>query len=347
MNPSPQKTNIDWFSLRSKDDHLSICSTLSDALPEHCILTSKLRKTGFRNFESSSDLFVTDKRGDPDTSCQRIGMAMWGGEAVNGWTLASITGDGCAWVDDWSKVMDVCTGELSRFELKRVDVALDRFDGSHWHEVDAAHAAGEFAPPGAGRPPKAKPIDSRRPEDGRTYYVGSRESSKFYRGYEKGMQILGPQITAASLREGKGFDVFDWMMKGEARAIRLDDGAVSHLEHFHYSDWWRDEVEFKPVNSPLPLDIVENRDQYFAGAFPYLGKVLPGVDSIPLITRRERMPQIELAKLLKIIQVQYGSSLYTALHAHGGDIGAVWDKIIGTKHNKALIEAGVLLVDHG
>jgi hypothetical protein len=34
------------------------------------------------------------------------------------------------------------------------------------------------------------------------------------------------------------------------------------------------------------------------------------------------------------------------LHAHGGDYLKVWEKIVGTKHNKALIEAGVLLVEH-
>jgi len=346
MTPSAQKTNIDWFGLRSKDDPSCICSTLDEAFPEHFSLSAKERKTGWRSFEKSYDLWLTDNRGNPETACQRVGMLMSGGEAVKGWSLASITGDGCAWVDDWSKAMDACTGELAQFELKRVDLALDRFDGSHWHEVDAAHAAGEFSPPGAGRPPKAKPIDSRRPEDGRTYYVGSRESAKYYRGYEKGMQILGPQITAAALREPESFDLVEWMQRSDVRIERNDSGGFGRLVLYDYRDWWRDEVEFKPVNGPLPLDIIDNRDQYFAGAFPYLGKVLPGVESIPLITRRERMPQLELAKILKIIQVQYGSSLYTALHAHGGDIGAVWDQIIGTKHNKALIEAGVLLVDH-
>jgi hypothetical protein len=34
------------------------------------------------------------------------------------------------------------------------------------------------------------------------------------------------------------------------------------------------------------------------------------------------------------------------LTAHGGDISAVWEKIVGTKHNQKLVEAGVLLVDH-
>lgn len=339
-----QKTNIDWFGFRSKDGPDVICSALQDAFPEHLALSYNPRKTGWRSFEQSFDLWLTDKRGNPETDCQRVGMLMSGGEAVKGWSMASMSGDGCAWVADWGKAMDACTGELSGFELKRVDVALDRFDGSHWHEVDAAWAAGEFCPPGGGKKPKAKPIDSRRPEDGRTYYVGSRESAKFYRGYEKGLQILGPQITAAQQRDPEAFDILDHIFREEVRINR--DGAEPRLECFTLRDWWRDEVEFKPVNQPLPLDLVENRDQYFAGSFPYLAKVLPTADMQPLITRRERMPQLELAKLFEIVKSQYGNSLFTALHAYHGDIGAVWNKIVGKKHNKALIEAGVLLVEH-
>jgi hypothetical protein len=42
----------------------------------------------------------------------------------------------------------------------------------------------------------------------------------------------------------------------------------------------------------------------------------------------------------------WGSTLFTALVASQGDIGAVWSQIVGTQHNKSLLAAGVLLVDH-
>ena len=174
--------------------------------------------------------------------------------------------------------------------------------------------------------------------------MGSRESAKFYRGYEKGMQILGPQLVAAQQKDPEGFDLAAFLLRDE---VRIDkSGDEPRLMTFQVSDWWRDEVEFKPVDSPLPLDIVEQRDQYFAGAYPYLAKVLPTVEAQPLITRRERMPQLELAAMLETIRRQYGNSLFTASAAYYGDIGAVWSKIVGKKHNKALVEAGVLLVDH-
>ena len=345
MNQSTvQKTSVDWFAFRSKDTPDVIREALKEAFPEHLSLSFSKRKTGFRSFEQSYEIWLTDQRYNPETDCQRIGLVMSGGEAVKGWSMASITGDGCGWVQSWSKTMDACTSELSSFDLKRVDIALDRFDGSHWHEVDKAWNDGDFCPPGGGKKPKAKPIDSRRPEEGRTYYVGSRESAKFYRGYEKGMQILGPQIIAA-MDANPELHIEEVLFKDDVRLVKNDQGE-NELVCYNLRDWWRDEVEFKPVNQPLPLDLVENRDQYFSGSFPYLASVLPTVDPQPLITRRERMPQLELAKALEVVRLQYGNTLFTALHAYHGDIGAVWEKIVGQKHNKAMVAAGVLMVDH-
>jgi hypothetical protein len=53
-----------------------------------------------------------------------------------------------------------------------------------------------------------------------------------------------------------------------------------------------------------------------------------------------------LAVALENLRIQFGPTIFTALMAYGGDMTAVWDKIIGDHHNQALIEAGVLLVDH-
>lgn len=340
-----QKTSIDWFGFRTKDGPDVITASLSDCFPDRFQVTAAPRKTGWRSFERSYDLMVTDRLGNPETSCARVGMLMSGGDAVKGWTLASIDGSGCAWMDDWGRTMDVCTETLKTFDLKRVDIALDRYDGSHFDDVDLAWSAGEFCPPGGGRKPKAKPIASRRPEDGQTYYVGSRESAKFYRGYEKGLQILGPLLTAAHDRDETGQSALAIYLSREAKTVHDASGEPA-VKMVSIRDWWRDEVEFKPVNQPLPLDLVENRDQYFAGSFPYLAKVLPTVDAQMLCTRCDRMPQVDLAKALELIKIQYGSTLFTALHAYHGDIGLLLEKILGHKHNKALIEAGVLLVDH-
>ena len=49
---------------------------------------------------------------------------------------------------------------------------------------------------------------------------------------------------------------------------------------------------------------------------------------------------------LENCRIQFGPTLFTALAAYQGDMTAVWDKVIGKSHNQALLEAGVLLVDH-
>ena len=84
----------------------------------------------------------------------------------------------------------------------------------------------------------------------------------------------------------------------------------------------------------------------FAGAYQFNADLLPEVE--PDILRRDprKAPQRELQALLGVIRQQYGKSLYTACAAFQGDIGAVWDQIVGNEHNPRLVEAGVLMVDH-
>ena len=112
-------------------------------------------------------------------------------------------------------------------------------------------------------------------------------------------------------------------------------------------DWFRLELELKPKSGELPEDVIDRRDQYFAGAYPYLGQVLDGVDAEALIIRRERGPRLNLAAKLEVIRQQYGNTLFTACAAYQGDIMAVWDKIVGREHSRDLVRAGVLMVDHG
>jgi len=37
--------------------------------------------------------------------------------------------------------------------------------------------------------------------------------------------------------------------------------------------------------------------------------------------------------MLEIMRAQYGNTLFTALVAYHGDIAAVWEKVVGRKHN--------------
>jgi phage replication initiation protein len=157
------------------------------------------------------------------------------------------------------------------------------------------------------------------PRDGRTVYVGQRDQGKFLRAYEKGYELV------QDLR-CKGID-------------------IDCLNGVPIGDIYRLELELKPKNGPLPADLIERRDEYFSGAYPYLQQV---VEVEPQIFRqkREAGPQRDMESALAQIRHQYGTTLFTALAAHCGDVGAVWDKIVGKKHNDALLSKGVLLVDH-
>jgi hypothetical protein len=62
--------------------------------------------------------------------------------------------------------------------------------------------------------------------------------------------------------------------------------------------------------------------------------------------RKERAPQTDLAVALANCKIQFGPTLHTALRAYNGDMTAVWDLIIADHGCEALLQAGVLLVEH-
>lgn len=249
-----------------------------------------------------------------------IGRVDFGGESQRGWVRLDMTGKGCEWVKDWPAAAEV--EALEHSEIRRLDIALTTWDGEVTHErVTQAHTDGRFVT--RGRPPEMRTIVSTDPRAGRTCYVGKRErSDKFFRAYEKGFELLA--------KFGPG-----------------PSGLYStHIDGKRVEDIYRCELELKAESGPIPWEVIERRDQYFAGAYPFCADVLPGVEADILMRRPERAPQTDLAAVLANCRIQYGAALYTALRAYEGDMGAVWDKIVGDHHSEALLEAGVLLVDH-
>jgi DNA relaxase NicK len=209
---------------------------------------------------------------------------------------------------------------LAAADIRRLDVCLTTWDHEVGHDdVVAAHAAGRFIC--GGRPPALRQITSSDPTAGRTCEVGKREKAdKFFRAYEKGWQLVGK--------------------------LPVSLANVTHIDGHEIDGIYRCEVEFKAENKPIPWEVVERRDQYFAGSYPFLADLLPGVEADILQRRPDRAPQMDLAAALENCRIQYGATLFTALHAYHGDMGAVWEKILGRSHNRDLLAAGVLLVDH-
>lgn len=240
----------------------------------------------------------------------------FGGESQRGWMRASITGKPCEWVEDWDALDEL--EKLPASEPRRLDIALTTWAGEVSHElVVQAHTDNRFHT--GGRPPALQQITSSDERAGRTCYVGKRTSDKFFRAYEKGFELASKH---------------------------RDPSTVADIDGHPVEGIYRCEIELKAGTSPLGWDVIERRDQYFAGAYPFCADILPGIEADILQRRKEREPQMALAVALENCRIQFGPTLFTALMAYHGDMTAVWDKVIGDHHCQALIEGGALLVDH-
>lgn len=307
---SAPKTTVDWLAFRTQGE---VRETVEALAPLFGALGADLHlrhlERGKDGFQMASELRLADLR---------IGRLDFGGASQRGWVRCNLTGQGCEWVRDWGQVDAV--EALPKAELKRADLALTTWDGEVTHErVEAAHAAGRFC--SGGRPPEMQRILNSDPRAGQTCNVGNRKGAdKFFRGYEKGLQ-LAAQMGAL----GRG---------------------VTHIDGHAIEDIYRCEVELKAANRPIPWDVIGRRDQYFAGSYPFLGELLPEVECDILMRNPERAPISDLAAALENCRVQYGATLFTALSAYGGDFLRVWDQVVGHQHNQALVDAGVLMVEH-
>ena len=303
----PQKTSIDWFRFRTQANPLEVFEALKPLFPDHApYFNLKHQPRGLLGFQQASLICASDFV---------IGRMDYGGESQKGWVRVDIPGKGCQWMQP-EEIGSV--EELPDAQIRRLDIALTTWNGEVTHDmVVAAHEAGRFT---TRRPPNLQQILNS--DGGRTCNIGTREKSdKFMRCYEKGFEMVSK-------------------MGGNL------PGKVTHIEGSRVEDIYRSEVELKAVSSDIPWDVVERRDQYFAGAYPFCADVLPGIEPDILKRRPEREAQTSLSAALENCRVQFGPTLFTALHAYHGDMTTVWQKIMGEHHNQALLEAGVLLVDH-
>lgn len=305
-----QKTTIDWLRFRVQAEPRDIVKTLMPMFGEFGgALKLVPLERGMLGFKQASTISIGD---------MPLGRMDYGGESQKGWVRVDIGGKGCEWVKDWEQVGAV--EELPAAQIRRLDIALTTWEGQITHEsVLKAHGDRRFVT--RGRPPALQQITSSDPRAGRTCYIGKREQSdKFMRCYEKGFEMAGK--------------------------VKRLPGELTHIDGFKVEDIYRCEVELKAVSADIPWEVIERRDQYFAGAYPFCADVLPGVEADILQRRPDREPQTDLAVALENCRVQFGPTLYTAMMAYQGDITAVWDKVVGKEHNRSLLESGVLLVDH-
>jgi DNA relaxase NicK len=304
------KTTVDYLRFRTQADPQEALEGLK---PMFGTLGVDLRlrplERGSMGFKQAAMVVVED---------MPVARMDYGGESQRGWLRTEISGKGCEWVQDWDAAQAV--EQLPKAQIRRLDLALTTWKGEITHDrVVQAHAHDRFHT--GGRPPALQQITSSDPRAGRTCYVGKRTSDKFFRAYEKGFEML------SKLR--------NW-----------STDTVTEIEGHRVEDIYRCEIELKAGTTDIDWSVIERRDQYFAGAYPFCADVLPGIEADILMRRKERAPQRDLASALENCRIQFGPTLFTALQAYQGDITGVWDKIVGSHNCELLLQAGVLLVDH-
>lgn len=304
---TPQKTSIDWLRFRTQGTPREVLEALKPAFPDHAdYLNLKGLPRGMMGFQQAAQICANDFV---------LGRMDYGGESQKGWVRVDLPGQGCQWLrPDGVEGIEL----LPESQIRRLDIALTTWRGEINHDqVVQAHADGKFT---TRRPPNLQQILNT--DGGRTCNIGKREKSdQFMRCYEKGFEMV-------------------------AKMASRCPGQITHIEGSAVEDIYRCEVEFKAVNREIPWEVIERRDQYFAGAYPFCAEVLPGIEADILKRRPEREAQVSLAAALENCFIQYGPTLFTALHAYHGDITAVWEKIVGKYHSQPLIESGVLLAEH-
>lgn len=304
-----QKTTVDYLTVRTQAGPLEALEGFRGLFGQFgpSLRLERLRH-GKDGFREGAELVLGGLR---------VGRMDHGGEAMRGWVRVQLEGVGCSWVQDWDAI-DGVEG-LPAAEIRRVDPALTTWAGEVSHgRVVQAHAAGRFTT--GGRPPNMRQEVNSEPGKGSTVYIGDRASDKFGRFYEKGFEMMAKFPEA--MREG----------------AKIDGFPVEGI--------YRSEIELKAKTRPLPWEVIERRDEFFAGAYPFCADILPGIEPDILQRRPERQAQRDLAAALANCRQAYGNILFTALHAYEGDIGAVWERIVGDKHAPQLVAAGVLMVDH-
>jgi DNA relaxase NicK len=297
------RTFPDFYAFRARSDHFAVIEALRLALGGRgCLLGHTIQQAGWHGYARHSLLNFGGKQ---------VGLVAWGGDQQLGWVYASLSGAGCEFVEAWD-FFEAVVHALPEFSYRRVDLTLDVRDGSCSHERTVeAYRQGAFD--SRGRRPLADRIEPEDRERGCTFYVGNRRQWRFFRGYDKGREI----------RQKSGLS------------------GLTHIDGVRVEDLYRLEVEFKAVDgATLPLDLVQDRDRYFGGAFPYLATVLQGVESRPFRVHRKHTVHSDLTRTLAACQRMYGPALRAALEVHGGNKAAVWEQIVGDTITDRWIAAG-------
>jgi phage replication initiation protein len=127
--------------------------------------------------------------------------------------------------------------------LTRVDLAVDVWSGHRMEAVQTAWEQGQFDV--RGKRPGQRNAGSWAAGHSRTFYVGSRETGKELRAYEKGDEQFGGRDASTQ---------------------------------YGCAEWIRYEVELRDKHRVIDLDVLTRPADFFAGAYPFCDRLLTELD---------------------------------------------------------------------
>jgi hypothetical protein len=317
------KTTIDWLKFRSKLNHFELLEavrpafgTVGDLLE---IRTGAKPRDGWTH---AAEIFIPD---------HKIAHIDYGGTSQRDWVRFDMSGEGCAWVQDWDALEKF--GQANpQCEIVRIDIAFTTSDPSVVCDAKVVEAfeAGAFRC--GGRPPAMKSLVSTDECAGKTRYIGKRENHKFLRCYEKGWQLFKDLPDYAEFLRKPGVQV-----------------AVDMIGMVNVQDLYRVELELKNVDKYIPWLSISHRDEVFAGSYPFCADLLPGSPHMVMQELPSFKPKAALLKALGNAFRSYGGVWKAAHIAYGGDDAALLrlaKQMLAEEPSRHLVESGVLTVDH-
>lgn len=317
------KTTIDWLKFRCKLNPFELLDLVRPAFGTVGELLEI--RTGAKardGWTFAADLILPD---------HTIAHIDYGGDSQRGWVRFDMSGKGCEWVQDW-QALELALTALPEAEIVRVDIAFTTSDASVVNDarVVAAFEAGLFCC--GGRPPSMRSIINSDPCAGKTRYIGKRENHKFLRCYEKGWELLKDLPSGSEFLKKPGVLM-----------------AVNHLGFVNAADLYRVELELKNVDKYIPWSAIGNRDEIFAGAYPFCASLLPDAPHRTMQEIPSFKPRAALLKALGNAFNAYGGIWKAAHLAFGGTDEALLllaRAMLASEPSPRLVDAGVLTVDH-
>lgn len=295
--PTPLKnhfTKIDTLSFTAKEPYWILQELIELACPGAIFIKLKTGKNGYhsgfsvqKNKMELAQLFYGSKSNERQNEKPQLQIGGNGKTEHFNWLIFY----------HYAQFMEKPT-------ITRCDVCNDCFDGSQTIEViTQAHLDGMFKTLKSNKNPRITPYGQIQPDGsnpGRTVYIGSLSSSKSVRFYEKGFEMFKNILNSEESKDELAKKIIEGCIS-EGSPVEVE--GYNDNKPIDLAKWLRSEVQFRNSNCEIPIDILVNHDEYFAGAYPYLkevlgmaeGKVNPRfktVDEVQLQVRIQNMKAI-------------------------------------------------------